>query len=107
MSGEIVKNVLLAAAALIEPPGAWTQGEDAVDDYGCSVHPKSASALRWCAFGAIVCVAPSARTRRAALGVLRHAVSGDDGVTGWNDAVGRTQAEVVATLRAAAAGCLP
>jgi hypothetical protein len=88
-----VADVLERAANLIEPEGAWTK-----EDY---VGP---SGTCWCVLGAIKRAGdfandlnPAAEALRAALGV------GYGGIPDWNDAPERTQDEVVAKLREAAA----
>jgi hypothetical protein len=86
-------DILERAADLIEPKGAWMQGglRRFHDD----------RPICWCAVGAIYHVAKTpdeALTVRGALGALL-----DQSVPEWNDAPGRTQAEVVAKLREAAA----
>lgn len=93
-------DVLRAAADLIEPVGAWTTGQYARNSEGRHVSPRSPRATCWCAYGAIAKiegrVAPSferAEPLVAELGSVIH----------WNDAPGRTQAEVVAKLREVAA----
>ncbi|TKD50193.1 DUF6197 family protein [Sphingomonas baiyangensis] len=96
---QTVADVLEAAAKLIEPEGAWTQGSLARDENGRMVLPRDADACCWCASGAIMHYggdAPNdAWSNFSATigGVIPH----------WNDHQGRTQAEVVAKLREAAA----
>lgn len=97
MSKEIA-DILNKAADLIEPEGAWTQGRWTADDYSCR-----------CAEGAIAAAAnisplnigshPAAIALAKVLG-LPNAHQG--GIALWNDDLSRTQAEVVAALRAAA-----
>jgi hypothetical protein len=90
MGGASVSEVLAAAADLLEKPGAWTQGIW-VDHKGCL-----------CIEGAIATVVgihpsdvyshPASIELEARIGSL----------VDWNDAPGRTQAEVVTALRQAA-----
>lgn len=95
-------EVLRKAADLIEPEGAWTQGHGARDEDGAPITSSSEAAVCWCAFGAIwhaqgrmiIGETPA----EAALGKVIGGARIDD----WNDAPGRTQAEVVAALRKAA-----
>jgi hypothetical protein len=47
-------DILREAAALIEQPGKWCKGTDAVDAAGEYSDPLSARAVRWCALGAII-----------------------------------------------------
>lgn len=117
MSGLTVAEVLDAAADLIEPEGKWTQGAfsrnadgaaDADEDETTAVEP-----VCWCALGALAEVSGKstldsyvfalAYPDRAAPGyaALRAFIGGE--VADWNDAPERTQAEVVAKLREAAA----
>ncbi len=46
-------QVLEAAAKLIEPEGAWTQGANARTAKGRPIGPVEAPASCWCAIGAI------------------------------------------------------
>lgn len=85
-------EVLLAAAALVER--GWCQHQ---------LHTRAPE--RWCAIGAITSAARyagCAGSEFSACDVLKQVVPIDD-IAGWNDAPERTQAEVVAALRAAAA----
>jgi hypothetical protein len=85
-----VAEVLDAAADLIEPEGAWTQGEWGSD--GC-----------WCLDGALMAAKGSCQTWPE-LEAVRNAIGPEcETAIGWNDAPERTQAEVVAKLREAAA----
>jgi hypothetical protein len=93
-----VATILRQAADLITPPGTWTQHYMAKSAKGNSVRAGSRSAVCWCAMGAI---------KRAGNGsdyegwsALRDHLQ--CAVVAFNDARGRTQAEVVAALRAAA-----
>lgn len=92
-------EVLLKAADLIEPEGAWTQGTSARAG-AKAVKADDPSATCWCVVGALERVGSGANydtVRRFLMGVL-----GVRAIVPWNDAPERTQAEVVATLRAAA-----
>lgn len=91
MSGMSVADVLDAAASLIEPAGAWIQGEEASTNL--------AGAACYCAMGAVAVVCPPG-LYHAAWGFARQACGGS--VTRFNDDSTRTQAEVVAALRQAA-----
>lgn len=94
-----IADILDRAADLIEPEGAWTQGRWTADDFSCR-----------CAEGAIahaanispLCIGshPAAIALADVLG-LPNAYQG--GIALWNDDQSRTQAEVVAALRQAAA----
>lgn len=104
-----IADVLDAAADLIEPEGAWTQGAFSKTKggryNGDLVAPRKPAC--WCVLGAIARVSDSDPTRpfegiaRDAMLALDCVASGD--VPGWNDAPERTQSEVLATLREAAA----
>lgn len=110
MSALSVAEVLDRAADLIEPEGAWTQlggdddgsdGECARDAAGFPVPATDPRASCWCLFGAI---------ERATNGHDTTIVRAFEWLTGkrsddlvqFNDDEERTQAEVVAALRAAA-----
>jgi len=102
-------EILEAAADLIEPPGAWIQGAMATNKDGFIVVPSSAKAVRWCLFGAILTATRRAGGSRDDSAVPFHEANEyitrtglGDGVTEFNDDPARTQAEVVAALRAAA-----
>lgn len=90
-------DVLLKAAEIVEQ--GWCQGELARNADGYVVPPRSHTAASWCAMGAIYRVAEdlSASAKR----FLRAAV-GSPHLAQWNDGC-RTQAEVAAKLREAAA----
>lgn len=102
-----VSEVLNAAADLLEKPGAWTQGSFARTASGKSESPFSPAASCFCLRGALCLV-----TRRplfAAMDAERKALgfSTDAAMAHWNDKADRTQAEVVARLREAAAKSEP
>ncbi|WP_278070501.1 DUF6197 family protein [Brevundimonas sanguinis] len=93
-------EVLKAAADLLEKPGAWTQGAYARDSSGKSVGPDSQLAECFCALGAIRRSGNYADDVNPAAMALGRSIGfrvGD-----WNDALKRTQSEVVAALREAA-----
>jgi hypothetical protein len=106
-AGLEVADVLERAAALIEPEGAWLQerysnGSDILDGGGLGLFNASC----WCAEGAIAKVlgvfGPSAESwADRFVAPLYDWDSG--GLAFFNDAPERTQAEVVAKLREAAA----
>ena len=96
-----VADILTAAADLIEPEGRWTQGTWArtADGRGDA---RPGTACSWCLYGAILEAGrgcDSDDTEDALQTVMdvvgKHPIS-------WNDSFTRTQAEVVAALRAAA-----
>jgi hypothetical protein len=79
---------LLKAANYMEEHG-WCQHRE-IDDHG-----------RVCAYGAILKVAEDEDWGGKAAGRLRSYI-GCGGIATWNDQPGRTEAEVIATMRAAA-----
>ena len=93
-------TVLNLAADLIEPEGAWTQHQWARDASGQPVGVLD-GAVCWDIAGAIVRVAPDYSGIAFALDSALKGIVGKS-MSGWNDAPGRTQAEAVAALRAAA-----
>ena len=92
-----VSAVLSAAADLIEPPGAWTQGVVARNAYGRCCYGYSRQAVCWCASAAI-----SRVDHGSSLAHYKFSDFLGESIPIWNDAPGRTQAEVVQALRAAA-----
>jgi len=101
-----VADVLERAADLIGPEGAWTQGAYArtadAEYLDAGLIPSDATCF--CAAGAIARVAGSAgmfsyADRVGLVAGFGHGTS----IIGWNDDPERTQAEVVAKLREAAA----
>lgn len=108
MSALTVAEVLERAADLIEPEGAWTQGEYARNAYGSAfIHGwryPDGPPVCFCLNGAINFVAGNRVTQDYAPAQRVVESMFDDGATGtWNDAPERTQAEVVSKLREAAA----
>ena len=106
-----VAGTLNAAADLLEKPGAWTQGEYGLDEdgYGLTgVHQLQSRAVCLCTVGALAVAGNAASIRYAeeeadAVHALASVLGISVGrVAAWNDAPGRTQAEVVAALREAA-----
>lgn len=100
-----LRDDLLAVAALLEPEGAWTQRFEARDHGGLLVATSADGACSWCLDGAIrrVTRSPlysSARYNKAAVALSQACPTRS--YINWNDAPGRTQAEVVALVRRAA-----
>ena len=99
-----VAEVLERAADLIEPEGKWTQDAFARTEKGFPIGPREDNAACFCLRGAIIRAGdfsterefPAAINRALRLSTAARAVR-------WNDAPGRTQSEVVAKLREAAA----
>lgn len=98
-----VREALLAAAELLEKPGAWTQGENARDEFAVAVDPLAREATCWCIEGAMLRVMGSKRPTGASWSAVIMALK--EVPCDWNDTPGRTQAEVVAKLREAAEAC--
>ncbi|KQM37975.1 hypothetical protein [Sphingomonas sp. Leaf10] len=99
-----VSQVLSEAADLLEKPGAWTQNAFARDWLGRMTGPLSTkdTAVCWCVMGATCVAGQDADEGQAADDFLRGFLGIPD-LASWNDTPGRTQAEVVAKLREAAA----
>ena len=103
-----VSDILNAAADLIEPEGCWTQGAYARAAGGHVTPHRENTAVCFCAAGAIY------RATDAEIGMSPPAIAaafeaaldamGVRRISEFNDAPGRTQAEVVAALRKAAKG---
>lgn len=94
-----VSEVLSKAADLLEPEGAFTKGAYARDIFNADVDEDAPDAVCWCAIGALWLTSPTGKTTQEARRYLLE-VTGQ-GITAWNDAPERTQAEVVAALREA------
>ena len=112
MSALTVSETLRAAADLIEPKGAWTQGRYWTDADGATYNdnPEGALPVCWCAIGALGEVG---KVDPADLSLRGHKVTdkaykalvdtiGNSDVVWWNDSRNRTQSQVVAAFRAAA-----
>lgn len=102
-----ITAVLLRAAEILEPEGAWTRGYYARNKGGAFTDHLSISACSWCLEGALSRAAVELETSpQDDLYVSARArlipLTGFSLVK-FNDAPDRTQAEVVATLRATAA----
>jgi len=99
-----IAEVLNRAADLIKAPGAWTQGTYARGKSGKPVETRR-SAVCFCLIGAIDYVEgyePGLEGNVRALDAVRDVIPDDKSIAEFNDTPGRTQAEAVATLRAAA-----
>ncbi len=108
MTDKPVSQVLSEAADLLEKPGAWTQGAYARGKSGRKVSTRK-TAVCFCAVGAIDAVIGKPTIgiegHWEALRMVTFAAIGtrEANVAEWNDEPGRTQAEVVAAFRRAAA----
>ena len=74
----------------------WTQGASARDVTGSVTRAWAEEAVCWCAMGAVACRDDDWTTAEPAWAALRAAVGGETWVSEWNDAPGRTQADVLA-----------
>lgn len=105
MSALTVAEVLDGAADLLTPEGAWTQGRMARRQTGHTAWSLfDDSAVCFCAIGAMIRVSGSYEPdlkEEAFAEALGFASASR--LASWNDDPGRTQAEVVAKLREAAA----
>ena len=101
-SETVAGGILLRAANLVEPKGAWTQKTFARDSAGDACSSYAEEATSYCAIGAL---------NKASVGAVGEgiykAVAHFEEYVGtpiaiWNDHPKRTQKEVVAFLRGAA-----
>lgn len=103
-----VAEVLEAAAKLIEPEGAWTQGADSRNRSGVDLNEADPdfddlTPVCWCAAAAIQEAAGHQMLIFSGASAVLSQVTGVEFTPEWNDAPERTQAEVVAKLREASA----
>ena len=103
MSDLTVAEVLERAADLIEPEGAWTTDASARNQSGESVSVRNPDAVCFCALGAILRFGGGAMNADDYFGNFLQDRQNWLAIGHWNDAPGRTQAEVVPKLREAAA----
>jgi hypothetical protein len=97
------KAIILAAAALIENPEAWTQNVPARNKKGASVDANSQQACSWCALGAVDKVSYDYNSWLEATRKVRDVLRGEKpyiSIAKFND--NHTHAEVLALLRKAA-----
>lgn len=98
-----IADVLERAAELLSRPGAWTQGTLFRDAKGKELQVSSAGKSCFCMAGALVeCGGPWSAAWSFLDDILPKADKGN-ATAAFNDASGRTQDEVVAKLREAAA----
>ena len=94
-------TILVRAAEIVEK--GWCQGATARDAKGVSVATDDPRATRWCLIGAI---AKAEYELKGWVKVGGHTACeqacGGSGLTSFNDAPGRTAAQVAAALRRAA-----
>jgi|SRR6185312_3354308 len=96
---KVMRQTALDAAEVVRK--GWTQDTDARDCHGKPVRHDSCAACRWSLYGALLRAAPSTLYAWRVLNKCWPNRSG--GAIAWNDAPGRTQAEVVALLEQVAA----
>lgn len=75
----------------------WCQGAFALNEWGETVSSRSPMAHRWCLMGAIESSANKAVSGSAVMTTVME-VTGIGGLARFNDAPGRTQAEVIEVL---------
>lgn len=92
----------MKAYELLEQAG-WCQGTYARNWVGKKVDPHNKSACSFCLLGALEKIydGTSIAMREAKQALYLHAIPHNIGLVEWNDAPGRTQAEVIAALKAA------
>ena len=91
-------DILRAAKARIATPERWTRGTMARDEDGNGVASVSDHACAWCSLGAMEAEAgASTRARVYAIRALNRAIDNKP-IDDWNDAPGRTHAEVLAAF---------
>ena len=101
-----VRDILLAAADLLDRPGAWCRGQYARDRRGQATSPYAEDAVSWCATGALMRVSREAdvqdcRATRARLDETLFLAGHVPDISFWNDAC-TIRDEVVEMLRRAA-----
>lgn len=96
--GAVMKpsEILIAARAKIEDPENWIQGVEARAEDGTHVVPWSTDAVCWCAIGSIRSVVGRCAPYWLARGYLDKTTTGD--TAEYNDATGRTHAEILAAF---------
>ena len=93
-----IAGLLRDVRALIADPDRWAMGCAARDAQGQAVMPERPEAVRFSAFGAPVRLAPAAHEIRDRAAEALNAAVGPEGWNWWEDAPGRTHAEVLAAL---------
>jgi hypothetical protein len=94
------REVLIAAKALIDTPEKWCQGAYMRDRNGARCCLTAKDAVKWCGLGAIGAVTCSHSEYSEAINLLNRAVPVGHGSPyfAWQDAPGRTHAEVMAAF---------
>lgn len=101
-----MNTILSRAADILDQPNAWTQDSLAKDSEGAYLNTAtSPNACQWCALGAMLKASNNTDINAAANKLKQVIGMGDPfySISSWNDDPARTQAEVVAALREAAA----
>lgn len=99
------RDLILAAADLIEGEGRWTQGYTARNEYGQPVSNGHMEAVCWCAIGALRRVSGEENLENIVavkLGLNCSPIGKPHPLAAFNDAENRSQSEVVSALRRAA-----
>ena len=91
------KEILDAAADLIDQPGRWTQFAFARDAAGNEVNPKDPKAVSFDVIGAIKRVSPSFTIGDEVIEMIPY-IDGKP-LSRWNDDTARTQSEVADKIR--------
>ena len=91
-------DLLRAARALIANPDRWTTGCAARDAHGRSVMPEQLEAVRFDGIGALFRLTPDEPDLRDRAVWALDTVAGSRGWTAWQDAPGRTHAEILAAM---------
>lgn len=96
-------DILRAARALVAKE--WTRRASARDSAGIACAANDEGARSWCMVGALAVVTHGALeyATEAVADVLGMERSADHRISDWNDAPGRTQADVIAAFDAAIA----
>lgn len=89
-------DVIRGARALIAK--GWTQGASARDHRGQPTSPLGPFATSFCLIGAIKRVQCGEREAEEARAMIRERIGDGELIANWNDAPGRTQAEVLEVL---------
>lgn len=95
---------LTAARVLLTPDGAWTTGAFARDSSGLTISPHHDRARCWCISGALKRTSGSSfAPYEGVAAAVRSVLPTGNWASEFNDAPGRTQAEVLALLDTAIA----
>lgn len=91
------REILVAAADLLDRPGSWTQYAFARDESGNEVYPKDPKASSFDVIGAIKRVSPSFTIAEEVIEMIPY-IDGKP-LSRWNDDTSRTQSEVAGKVR--------